>query len=218
MAAHYAREIRSVQRDGPYHLAGVSLGGWIAYAVAHELTRQGSKVALLALLDTRATAAVPWPVYARVMAPQFASRMYFHLEQWLKGPKEGRLPYLRQKLNWFQIDLTRARANLPVRPQGEKLADGNRHDFAIDYFDAVAARYQPPKYGGNVTVFAGADAKYFNHAAFWRRFVTGRVHVHSVAGGHGSLISEAHARKFAGIFKLALRQAEADIGYVSSRK
>ncbi len=40
MAAHYAREIRSTF-PGPYHLIAISLGGWIAYAVAQELSRQG---------------------------------------------------------------------------------------------------------------------------------------------------------------------------------
>ncbi len=59
MAAHYACEIRSVQIEGPYHLMGHSLGGWLAYAVAQELSRQGQKVALLALVDTRGTCDLP---------------------------------------------------------------------------------------------------------------------------------------------------------------
>jgi thioesterase domain-containing protein len=212
MAAHYAREIRSLQPEGPYHLVGASLGGWIAYAVAQELTRQGSKVALLALLDTRATSDVPWILYARVMAPYLADRLRFHFKQCLSGPKDGRLHYLKQKTNWLRIHLTRARGSLPVRPTGENPSPAHAQDMMIDYFDAVATRYRPAKYTGDVTLFAGGDAKYFQHSTFWKHLVLGRVQVHLMAGGHGSIISNVHAAEFALAFKQALHEAEATAG------
>ena len=218
MAAHYAREIRSLQPNGPYHLMGVSLGGWIAYAVAQELTRQGCKVALLALLDTRATSNVPWHLYARVMAPHFAARVRFHFKQFLSGPKAGRIHYLKQKINWARIHLTRARGKLPVRPATANPPPFHTQELMIDYFDAVAARYRPEKYAGDVTLFAGVDAKHFHHATFWKYFVRGRVQVKLVTGGHGSLISGDHAAKFARNFKQALREAEAAAGVSSARK
>jgi thioesterase domain-containing protein/acyl carrier protein len=218
MAAHYAREIRSLQPEGPYHLVGASLGGWIAYAVAQELTRQGSKVALLALLDTRATSDVPWTLYARVMAPYLADRLRFHFKQCLSGPRDGRLRYLRQKINRLRIHITRSRGNLPVRPTAMDPTPAHAQDMMIDYFDAVATRYRPAKYAGDVTLFTGVDAKYFHHSAFWRQLVLGRVQVNLVAGGHGSIISEAHAAEFALTFKQALREAEAAAGWSSTRK
>ncbi|HZL78001.1 MAG TPA: amino acid adenylation domain-containing protein [Candidatus Limnocylindrales bacterium] len=218
MAAHYAREIRSLQPEGPYHLVGTSLGGWIAYAVAQELTRQGSKVALLGLLDTRATSDVPWTLYARVMAPYLADRLRFHFKKFLSGPKEGRLRYLRQKINRLRIHITRSRGNLPVRQTATDPTPAHAQDMMIDYFDAVATRYRPAKYAEDVTLFAGGDAKYFQHSTFWKHLVLGRVQVQRVAGGHGSIISEVHAAKFALIFKQALREAEAAAGWSSARK
>jgi pimeloyl-ACP methyl ester carboxylesterase len=47
----YVHEIRNVQTDGPYHLIGYSLGGFLAYRVAIELQAMGQKVAFLAVLD-----------------------------------------------------------------------------------------------------------------------------------------------------------------------
>ncbi|MFD0480331.1 thioesterase domain-containing protein [Nonomuraea thailandensis] len=47
----YVTRIRSVQRKGPYHLLGWSLGGAIAHAVACRLQELGEEVALLALMD-----------------------------------------------------------------------------------------------------------------------------------------------------------------------
>ncbi|MFV9452452.1 amino acid adenylation domain-containing protein [Rhodococcus sp. NM-2] len=52
LAVRYAREIRAVQPDGPYHLLGWSLGGLIAHAVAVEIQRNGHEVALLAMMDS----------------------------------------------------------------------------------------------------------------------------------------------------------------------
>ncbi|WP_051918518.1 non-ribosomal peptide synthetase [Prescottella defluvii] len=52
LAADYVREIRRIQPHGPYHLAGWSLGGVIAHAIATELQDQGEPVALLVALDS----------------------------------------------------------------------------------------------------------------------------------------------------------------------
>jgi thioesterase domain-containing protein len=174
------------------------------------LTRQGSQVGLLALLDTRATCDVPWPIYARIMTPHLAHRARVHGKQLLTGPGNGRLDYLKEKFNWFKLYATRTRGNLPVRPATEVPRPAGSHEFEIDYFDAAVTRYRPEKYAGGVTLFAGQDAKHFRHAAFWKHFVSGRVQIHHVAGGHGSLISAPHVAEFARLFKQLLRQAEAD--------
>jgi amino acid adenylation domain-containing protein len=48
MASHYISEIRKVQPEGPYYLAGYCLGATIVFEMAQQLTHQGQKVALLA--------------------------------------------------------------------------------------------------------------------------------------------------------------------------
>ncbi|WP_372241582.1 amino acid adenylation domain-containing protein [Pseudomonas sp. SK] len=52
MAIDYAQYIRQKQPEGPYQLAGWSLGGTLAVLVAKELESQGQRVALLALVDS----------------------------------------------------------------------------------------------------------------------------------------------------------------------
>jgi amino acid adenylation domain-containing protein len=52
MAAYYANEIRRIQPEGPYLLAGLCTGGLIALEMARQLQDQGREVALLALIDT----------------------------------------------------------------------------------------------------------------------------------------------------------------------
>lgn len=53
VAKRYVREIRKVQRRGPYIVAGHSLGGLHALKVAQRLDAEGEEVALLIELDTR---------------------------------------------------------------------------------------------------------------------------------------------------------------------
>ena len=51
LAAQYLRAVREVQPDGPYLLAGWSLGAVIAFEMAQQIERSGGRVALLAMLD-----------------------------------------------------------------------------------------------------------------------------------------------------------------------
>src|SRR5690606_13622133 len=52
LAADYARRIMETQPDGPCHVAGWSVGGIIAQAIAVELRAAGRTVGLVAMLDS----------------------------------------------------------------------------------------------------------------------------------------------------------------------
>src|SRR5207249_6269693 len=52
MAAHYLKEMRGVQSQGPYFLGGYSFGGMIALEIAHQLVAQGEEPPLVVLFDT----------------------------------------------------------------------------------------------------------------------------------------------------------------------
>lgn len=54
MAADYIKQIRTVQPEGPYFLAGLSSGGRVAFEMAQQLHAQGQKVALVAMFDSYA--------------------------------------------------------------------------------------------------------------------------------------------------------------------
>jgi enterobactin synthetase component F len=51
LARAYADRVLSLQAEGPYHLAGWSVGGILAQAVAAELQARGRAVGVVALLD-----------------------------------------------------------------------------------------------------------------------------------------------------------------------
>jgi thioesterase domain-containing protein len=54
IAAYYVDGLQKVQPSGPYHIAGWSSGGVMAFEMAQQLSRQGEKVAFLGIIDFRA--------------------------------------------------------------------------------------------------------------------------------------------------------------------
>jgi amino acid adenylation domain-containing protein len=52
LAGIYVREILRVRPEGPYHLAGYSCGGLVAFEIARQLRLASKSVGLLAILDT----------------------------------------------------------------------------------------------------------------------------------------------------------------------
>jgi len=52
MAAHYIKEMQTLQPEGPYFLGGNSMGGIVAWEMSQQLRQQGQEVALITMFDT----------------------------------------------------------------------------------------------------------------------------------------------------------------------
>lgn len=59
MAADYLNIIRKQQPTGPYHLAGLSFGGLLAYEMGFQLTKMNETVAFVGMFDTPGFAKMP---------------------------------------------------------------------------------------------------------------------------------------------------------------
>ena len=138
-AADYIAEMRQIQPEGPYALAGFSGGGITAWEIAQQLRAAGQEVAALALLDT------PLPVRPALTAPDKALIKLQELRR--KGPH-----YLgewaRNRLAW---ELARRRGAAPDR--GADRA-GAFNDAAIEAaFRHAVAQYRVQRWEGAVTLF-----------------------------------------------------------------
>jgi thioesterase domain-containing protein len=51
MAAHYIRELKTVQPYGPYRIGGHCAGGWVAFEMARQLRASGDHVERLVVVD-----------------------------------------------------------------------------------------------------------------------------------------------------------------------
>ena len=105
--AEFAQEccvlIRAAQPQGPYHLAGYSFGGLLAYEMARHLLAEGFQVATLSIIDTTARLEERNPgVTAQV---QDNKRIYEYYRDMIKSyvprPLDCRVDYYRAKDNPF---------------------------------------------------------------------------------------------------------------------
>jgi amino acid adenylation domain-containing protein len=191
MAAHYIREMRSVQPQGPYRLGGFSFGGIIALEMAHQLLQAGEEVALLALLDTRA------PGY-----PRFAgtgARIAAQLKGFTSAEPAQRGQFVRARVK-STFDYLRRR--VLVRAYFRERAAGIERalaDIGIAHLRA-AHTYRCRPYPGRITLFRaevqplGCVPDPYNG---WGPLAEGGVEVHCVSGEHATLVSQPHVQELA---------------------
>lgn len=205
MAQLYVEEIMAVCPDGPYHLIGQSMGGWIAYAVALELLKRGKTIGCLGMLDTQALTKAPFAIYALSRAKILARRTLHHLARWMRQPAKEKKAYFAEKYQLLRFHLARGRGHHPVIKKLDELPDKPQDYY---YFARVSDQYAPPKYPGDIYLFLCGDAWRTNRL-YWKFLVTGEVIVRLVEGDHHSMIDAQHAASFATTLEEAMRETEA---------
>ncbi len=196
MAAHYVREIRLVQPEGPYYLGGHSFGGKVAFEMARQLRAKGDRIALLALIDARNLPAAARPtrfVFAR-------QRTQTHLETLKRLRMIDKISYLLRRAQTLSLlavrPLSRGYDALfrPLRVAERNVLAANRR---------AAARYVPTFYGGRITLFRAKDrwkgsrpdAPQVDPHLGWQGLSGKGVEVHEVPGDHESIMEdEANTR------------------------
>ncbi|MBP5974432.1 amino acid adenylation domain-containing protein, partial [Brasilonema sp. CT11] len=194
MAAHYIKEIQTIQPNGPYYLAGYSFGGTIAFEMAQQLHSQGQKVGCLVILDTCR------PGYEKRLP--FHKRIFLHLNNLLQlGPT-----YLWQKLagwrEWGTYSLkARYKRHLNVVHQ---LPETDKHLSIIDANVQAKNEYIFQVYPGRMSLLRtedknredGIGIQYDFHFG-WRDVIAGEIDIHHVPGSHLTLLEEPHVRVLA---------------------
>ncbi len=116
MAARAVADLRRVQRRGPYHLAGFSFDGLVAYEMACQLADLGERTVYLALLDT----GTPHMEAMRVLSnPGFWSRLVGHARYARRLPVRRGVRYLWQ------------RARLAARVRANRQERNPHHDTLL---------------------------------------------------------------------------------------
>jgi thioesterase domain-containing protein len=226
MAAHYLESLRRVQPEGPYRLGGHSFGGLVAFEMATQLRKQGTEVALLAILDTGAP--VPgntvfnpegfideWDdamivvSLAKIVARVVRKDLEISREELTGLDYEQRLIYFLEKLK--KVDF--------VSPEeGPSLVRGL---LAVERAMAKARRnylLQGQVYPGLMTLFLSADIapedfrardrKLRDDPALgWGELVSGAIETHIVPGDHISMLNHPHVQILAQKLASCLDQA-----------
>jgi thioesterase domain-containing protein/acyl carrier protein len=203
MAAHYIKEMRELQPEGPYFIGGRSLGGMVAFEMAQQLKAQGQTIGLLALLDTYPSG------YAKLFRNEKTLRAAVgrglrrtkaHVANLRSLSVNEGLSYVIKKARfaprkmksqvWRRI--YQSYENLG-RPLPRMLKD-------IKEINSLAVReYVPQVYDGKVTLFwASEDLRTsIDLVEGWRVLAGGGIEVHEIPGSHLDIVKEPHVRNLA---------------------
>ena len=203
MAEHYSRRIMSFQKSGPYHLVGYSLGGWVAYAVANHIIRQGGEIGLLALIDTQGTAGINrgltfFKIYSRL------SRQLKHFFKiFAEGPEIGRGAYFKEYLlyssqlmlylmapGYFKINKdNKICSSLPSS------LELDLHPEYPDYFAAMHQKYHPLRLNHKIHLFTTHDID-ARELWFWKYYARKGVTIHRIFDGHYDYFNPGYIEPF----------------------
>ncbi|MFC3815764.1 amino acid adenylation domain-containing protein [Lysobacter sp. GCM10012299] len=187
MAERYVHEIRQLQPHGPYHLAGGSMGGMIAYEMAQQLVAAGERVGLLGLIDTSAEFGTRY----REQARNGLSARVGRLRRRMQGQSLGeRLATISEAVNRrIQARQQRAQAE-QARATGAALP----HDIRYAELQAVHTRayidYVVRPYPAAVVLFRASeqpDDLRGKPALGWESLVDS-IRIIAIPGSHRGLV------------------------------
>ncbi|WP_137992789.1 amino acid adenylation domain-containing protein [Streptomyces vilmorinianum] len=185
LAARYVRAVREVRPNGPYHLAGWSLGGAVALEMAALLRAEGEQVDLVALLDT----GVP----PRSATPPGQAELLAAFTRDLAGLTGLRPPALDGQEHVDEL--------LPLLERSGLVPAGVRDEVRTraEVFLAASRAYhvhRPTPYDGPVTLLTAEGARTAadaaDHLAWWRSHATGGLDHETVPGTHHTLLQHPH--------------------------
>jgi amino acid adenylation domain-containing protein len=219
MAADYVAKMRELQPEGPYLLAGHSLGGIIAFEMARQLDEAGAPVALLAMFDSILARGPEDDISghdadARVLAEAATTIGRFVGKEVELSPDALRTLSTEARIDYV-LDLLARRDALAF----DGAAALVRNLLTVSRAHLVARRaYRPAVSPVPITLFRARDARPSDHAAAdadvairqslgWSAVSTHPVGVRWVAGDHVTMMNEPHAGGLAQNFGISLSEA-----------
>ncbi|MHB9024849.1 MAG: AMP-binding protein [Armatimonadota bacterium] len=192
-AAHYIREMFTVQAHGPYYLAGASFGGVIAFEMAQQLRSQGHAVAFLGIIDS---------IYHPDYKPTGSVKI--HAREFIRLPWAAKGAFLAERVRRF-IELNGSFENVVVKPvlrlwekyqlwrherAGHPAPISLRRAGGLQYYRKLTMRYISAHYPGQLTLFRASSQASFRQSSVtdteylgWHD-VCDHIDLRQVEGGH----------------------------------
>jgi len=188
MAMRYVADLRLEQAAGPYHLAGYSFGGVLAFEMARQLVEEGDEVAFLGIIDVgpgyrgrhydpRKVLDKPW-LYVRRPPPAgtpWRERLRFYRSLAAYPDEVADHLLLRTGLDRW-TDPIRFRRD--IRRTGQ-IHPGHRTWYAwrAHWQLARTYRWKPRSYPGDLTLFWAEESAATDGTMGWRDVVTGSIDI-----------------------------------------
>lgn len=205
IAAIHVSEILKADPDGPYSIAGYSLGGFIAFEIARQLKEMGKEIKMLGVMDTNATSTLPADAskegLGKKIRRQFC-KIPFIIKSFMKHPAET----IAYQSGVIKRKFTGGYASdqglenyvfTPYELEIYKVYDKILDDYALIPFDVKVTLFRVEK-----RLYYLDDQVYLG----WDKFAQQGVEIHSVPGDHKTFLYPPYDKKFAGILQRALDQ------------
>ncbi|WP_377026010.1 non-ribosomal peptide synthetase [Mucilaginibacter angelicae] len=208
IAANYIAEIVAKNPEGPYALAGYSLGGIIAYEMANQLIAAGKEVKMVAMFDTYAERSNVNDSKAKkivdkttLRAKQFAHSFVLLAEDPKRTIEYKGLMLKRQLIKFYW----------KIFKPNEKREGFFAYDNEIDEASEKALRNYILK-PLNITLDLFRAKKrtfYMEDFEFlgWKPFALKGVNVHEIPGEHNTIFAPPNDKEFAEVLQKCLDRA-----------
>jgi len=164
LASQYLEWIQVVQPEGPYYLAGSSLGGTLAYEIAYQLEQKGFSKNIIIMFDS-------WALYTEDFSDQ-------------KRLKEGLMRqyyFIKEKLGFFNL------------PQTEQLIQLNfqRLQLVLHYHPPTLNQ---PLWLFKSKILRPEFVPIESSDNHWKKYCRGTVHTFFAPGDHESMLVGENAK------------------------
>jgi amino acid adenylation domain-containing protein len=213
MAAHYQREIRQVQPQGPYFLGGYCMGGAVAYEIAQRFQREGETVAFLGMIDTYYPEEHAESRSFSRRLDLFRQKIRFHWENMAQLGPHGGSQYVVRKIALAK-DRELARWSVRIGNLFKRIHyKAENRVFAVfleDVNDRAGQAYRPQPWSGKVTFFK-PQSNYDSDIHFelgWDRLAQGGFELIELPLNPGGLFVEPYVLQLAGELRGRLEEAQ----------
>jgi thioesterase domain-containing protein len=227
----YADAIKTVQKEGPYHLMGYSAGAIYAFELACLFQSRGDQVTFLGIIDQ----SVPSPQrqlfnLTKGQGSTSVTAAGYHLYRFMRNRLKTNPESLSYSLfvkgaGIFSrgLLLLTSFTILPVSKPDDNLVFGGEKDRLIAMFPEeqhalvriqmrALQKYQPRTFSGDLTLFStGPDAEFYpgDLTRGWNSCITGKTRVVDVPGNHENLFFEPNGKVVAQKIEESLKRVDA---------
>jgi len=216
IAAHYLKEIRTVQPRGPYFLGGYSFGSIVAFEAAQQLKRQGEEVPLLVLLDPRiltsgksSPSLIPRSPNGLTNVTQFGHNIRRHLRTLASLGLRENLAYVLLRVK-RKIEASKMLQKVFCKVYvsiGYPLPPSLRSRYILNIYYQAAQDYIPQLYPGRVLFFKGEKSVY-DPLLDWQKLIVGELEMHEVPGEHLDMTKEPYLQVWVETLNACLHKAQ----------
>jgi len=207
-AAFYLAEVQKIQPKGPYFFLGYSFGGTTALEMAHQLRKQGERVELLGMLDSRQRDYMTLMLSKDSVRTRLDRRFARFLGNLAPLSFGEKVAYLRGKLftrllrRCYSIALSMGFRTVPSFLKSTE-----------DISWLAAINYKPAPWPGQLTLFRASvqpDPRLPKDLG-WTPLAEGGVEVLELPGDHDLVFREDNTRVLAEKLRARLEQSDATL-------